>query len=347
MPFPAEHSARLRDPSAFDPKSFRRVNAKFGAGIDVIFGKLKGGKGTMVIQTIRFDAKKFTPEQVRTWLKDHKYSASVEAASGEAKKESITKSEQDGSHPSSHYLVVIDPAKPTTWHLRYRNKAGAIDRGLLGAAWAALHKGFRGNAYAGPNKAEAIAKLTKLYHGEGLKTPDETATKKELTASIAMATAAPFIYHQQPGELVITTKDGRDRWTLFSSSGFRDRDDEIVSTKALLADVNRADHDGDYGPLRFWHLVTKGKSGRSIGADIGDCDFNMVHGHILIESGTFRSPEIAQTVKENAPKLEVSIGFIHPAAEPDPDGVYYRIRRFERSIVPKGRVANRTTRLIL
>ena len=41
----------------------------------------------------------------------------------------------------------------------------------MGAAWAALHEGHRGNEYDGPGKSEAIAKLKKLYEREGMKPP--------------------------------------------------------------------------------------------------------------------------------------------------------------------------------
>lgn len=81
------------------------------------------------------------------------------------------KSEVDGKHPASHYLVVEDPESPTTWHLRYRNKAGEIDPGLVGGAWAATHGGYRGNKYEGPNKAEAIARLKRIYEQLGREPP--------------------------------------------------------------------------------------------------------------------------------------------------------------------------------
>lgn len=83
----------------------------------------------------------------------------------------VTKKEGDGNHPSSHYLVVEDATKPTTWHLRVRDASGKLDHGLMGAAWAALHGGYRGNKYQGPNKSQAISKLTKLYSQEGMPTP--------------------------------------------------------------------------------------------------------------------------------------------------------------------------------
>lgn len=86
---------------------------------------------------------------------------------------SETKSEGDGDHPASHYLVVEDPQKPTTWHLRVKDKAGKIDTRLLGAAHAALTKGYRGNKYEGPQSGKAMAKLRNLYKSAGLDWPEE------------------------------------------------------------------------------------------------------------------------------------------------------------------------------
>ncbi len=85
----------------------------------------------------------------------------------------VTKKEADCEHPASHYLVVEDPQKPTTWHLRVKNCSGELDHRLMGAAWAALHEGYRGNKYEGPNKEEAITKLKNLYKREGLETPSK------------------------------------------------------------------------------------------------------------------------------------------------------------------------------
>lgn len=83
------------------------------------------------------------------------------------------KSEQDGDHPSNHYLVVGDKEHPTTWHLPVRTNSGTADHNRMGAAWAALHGGYRGNKYGGPDKEAAIEKLKSLYREEGMKCPDE------------------------------------------------------------------------------------------------------------------------------------------------------------------------------
>jgi hypothetical protein len=117
---------------------------------------------------------------------------------------------------------------------------------------------------------------------------------------------------------------GRSRWVAQSSTAFADRDNKIVSTKALADDCAFADETGNYGPLRWWHTP---------GLDLGDCDFNAMHGRVLIESGTFRSPTIAQKVAQAADRLEISLGFLHLPSEPDASGVFHHIRRFEDVII--------------
>lgn len=82
-PYENEHAARIREPGDFEKDSFRRKN--ISKGIDIIIGKLKG-EDTMTTQAYRFDAKEFTAEEAKKWLKDHdiKY-ISFEAAKEEPK----------------------------------------------------------------------------------------------------------------------------------------------------------------------------------------------------------------------------------------------------------------------
>lgn len=91
-----------------------------------------------------------------------------------AEDKAVMKTEADGKHPAGHYLVVEDPQIVTTWHLQVRGLDGKPDHRLMGAAWAALHGGYRGNVYQGPNKAEAIAKLTALYNSEKMPIPGKS-----------------------------------------------------------------------------------------------------------------------------------------------------------------------------
>lgn len=102
----------------------------------------------------------------------------------------VTKSESWGSEPASSYLVVEDSQKTTTWHLAYK-KHGKIDRGLCGAAYAALTSNHRGQGYQGPNKAAALSKLRGIYKSQGWPLPGEKNMTfyTELTLS---AIARPF-----------------------------------------------------------------------------------------------------------------------------------------------------------
>lgn len=94
----------------------------------------------------------------------------------------MTKKEADGEHPASHYLVVEDAEKPGTWHLRVQDVDGNPDHRLMGAAWAALHQGYRGNRYDGPGKQAAIDKLRRLYEQEGMASP----VGKSITTAIKL-----------------------------------------------------------------------------------------------------------------------------------------------------------------
>jgi hypothetical protein len=75
--------------------------------------------------------------------------------------------------PAGAFLVVEDPSLTSTWHLPVKGCDGKPDHGLMGAAWAALHSGFRGNKYEGPGKQRAIARLRSMYKSEGLVPPGE------------------------------------------------------------------------------------------------------------------------------------------------------------------------------
>ena len=78
-PFPNEHAARQNDPDKY--KRFVRKKNEGGEGVDFIFGVMEDGKTEL--QSVRFDKGKFTPEQVKQWLKEHKLKEEVEEAKEE------------------------------------------------------------------------------------------------------------------------------------------------------------------------------------------------------------------------------------------------------------------------
>jgi len=70
MQYSSEHSARVRGPRRFDPKTMR--SKRLSKSIRVIVGNLRRGNGSMVVQAYRFARAAFTPLQARKWLKDHR-----------------------------------------------------------------------------------------------------------------------------------------------------------------------------------------------------------------------------------------------------------------------------------
>lgn len=222
------------------------------------------------------------------------------------------KQEGDTSYPASSYLVVEDAGQVSTWHLRVLDENGKPDRRQMGAAWAALHGGYRGNKYEGPQKQSAIDKLKKLYRDVGAATP---------TTKSSDSTVGTLSCHK--------TADGY-RWIVISSSAYQDRDGEWVSAKALAEYVERANATGQYGPLRFWHVN---------GADFGMTDGAMMIDEFLVETGTFYKEEYAQALQRNGP-LQVSIGFGFRPKDRDANGVFHSIEIVERSVVPLNRASN-------
>lgn len=69
MPFPNEHSCRVKDPADFQKGSFRRKN--IDNGIDLILGRLQG-ETTMTKQAYRFKKSVYTQAEAKEWLKKNK-----------------------------------------------------------------------------------------------------------------------------------------------------------------------------------------------------------------------------------------------------------------------------------
>lgn len=159
--------------------------------------------------------------------------------------------------------------------------------------------------------------------------------------------------------MVYKEADGTPRWLMVSSSSFRDRDREWVTSKALIEDEIRADlltevvgSDIGYGPLRWWHLgypylAVKGDWTSAVagpGIDLGWCDFSATHsteeGVSLVEGGTFVSKEVAAVVEANASILGASLTFAHPPDQPGRSKAFQDIRKVERSLLPQPHNSN-------
>lgn len=206
---------------------------------------------------------------------------------------------------------------------------GKLDSRHLAAAKAALTSNYRGHAYAGPNKSEALSKLKKLYSEAGL-----DWAGKEFTENTTL----------------ISNKetDGKYRWTMITGSAFQDRDGEIIETKAFERDCDEMELTGDYGELLWWHcdgtLHATDKEARPY-IPLGSCDTSFVYEELNIESGLYYSDVVGQYFTEHAKEFGASKSFWHKEDEPQ-DGVYYTyIRSKERSMLPRTKEANLLTRL--
>lgn len=243
------------------------------------------------------------------------------------------------------YLVVEDRTKPSTWHLQVR-KNGTPDHRLMGGAWAALHGGYRGNKYAGPQKTEALAKLRALYASEKMDVPTEKAA-----ALVADGPGPELCIPHAPSFTVYKDHTGAPRWLARTTTAYRDRDREILEEAGLDQDSQRMTTTKQYGPLRWWHVGRPDALDPTApwgpGLDIGACDFSMQIGRTRVESGTFKDTAIAQKIAATADQYELSPGFFHAADQPDSAGVFGAIHTFERSLVPirYGRASNLFTGL--
>ena len=149
----------------------------------------------------------------------------------------ITKSEEDGDHPASHYLYVGDPDHPTTWKIRVRDVSGAVDRGLLGPAHAALTVGWRGQDADIPeaDKAKCLAKLKKLYTAEDMDWPEDKEEAGQKARIIAQAEAVAAQYEAKITAIVAGAKAGR-RLSAASKQTLQHHVDTLEALKQDLID---------------------------------------------------------------------------------------------------------------
>jgi len=279
----------------------------------------------------------------------------------------VTKTESDGEHPASHYLVVEDPEKVTTWHLRVKNMDGDLDHRLMGASWAALHEGYRGNVYEGPGKQAAIAKLKKFYDQEDMELPGEKAGRRIRGEKVdilktlhekfndVMATIKDLIsfadyddqkpkewFEKAEGIKSLKLKDGRAGLLTWTTNAFKDREDEIFTTKSLEDLVDRYFEKEVKGIYDFWHIP---------GSDFADVIWQGVSGRFLAEIGIFHDSEVGQAFKqvfidypdghpEVAPEgWGCSHGFKY-RSEDRADGVYEWFDKEKSTVLPASAAAN-------
>jgi len=141
---------------------------------------------------------------------------------------------------------------------------------------------------------------------------------------------------------VVKGVDGKDWWLAFSATAFLDREEEIISRKAMDYGVADADRTGERGDLRLFHLP---------GSRVGSKEVQLREGCFLIEAGRWDETDVAvaakSSLKESPEKWKTSIGFEYNA-DYFVGGIYTdQVRFLETSIVSANRAANPFTAIIV
>lgn len=100
MPYPNEHSCRIRQPGEFEQKSFRRIKQ---GKLSIIIGRLKG-KTTTTTQAFRYPKDDWSEAEARKHCKEQ--DGSFEPASSQAQEMKIK--EMDYLNPEDNPLIKIE-----------------------------------------------------------------------------------------------------------------------------------------------------------------------------------------------------------------------------------------------
>lgn len=229
---------------------------------------------------------------------------------------------------AADYLV-WDP-ETKTGHLPIAKTAGTPDRGLAGAAWAALFSpgGFRGNPYSGPKKEEAQRKLRALYNRMDWPMPGA----KDLVAALTK--------ELQRGIKAFTK--GKDQYiVIWTTNAFKDREGEIFSQKSIEDYVTRRDQTGIKDRVWFWHVK---------GTDFATVEWQGVIGKFLVEVAKVDKTVYGQKMfhalqhPEEYPQLlpegwGSSHGYLYRASDKH-KGVYSFFEKYESTVLPYHRASN-------
>ena len=141
---------------------------------------------------------------------------------------------------------------------------------------------------------------------------------------------------------VVKTLDGDDWLVTWTTNAFKDREKQIITTKALEDYVERHEKDDVKGEYWFWHIK---------GSRFGEIQWQGVAGRFLVEAGPFDDTPMGKAVKEflagnpnGHPEIApfgwgTSHGFFVKEGDED-DDVFDWIEKYESTILPVHKAAN-------
>lgn len=263
--------------------------------------------------------------------------------------------EAKASAPSSpdDYAYVPDEKKSSTWKLQIQDAEH-----IAGAITALQPGGYRGQKVEIPASAmggvkrrisSAIAKLPDGDTKDNLK--KRLAAVKEYSEEKAVNEDGLFnrIWEriqtrltpekEQQAFTVFKTTDGKDHWIARYTNNFKDRDNEIISEKALSDYVTRVNM-GVVPKPELWDWHTKGTRH-------GQADDVFGIGHFVYAIGHYDDTEIGKQAaaydRKHAKEIALSHGFTAPKWS-FKDGIYEVANTFEITKLPKGRESNPYTK---
>lgn len=236
--------------------------------------------------------------------------------------------------------------------LPYRDKDGKIDLPHLRNAISRANqvKDAEGNTIPEEQVEKIRARARKILDEntseKGVTNKDNCVimSPEESVLSKAIQTVKNLFQKKTPdiSAPLFTIKDGsRYRWVSVSSTAFKDREDDIISREAYQKDVQPREGE-DYGPLLFWHLPI----------ELGRCDFRMVDGVCMVESGLWDDGPMGTAARKELAKdphtWGISLGFLYDSSTAEKniviEGQTVRnlirdIKTVERSVLPVDQAA--------
>jgi len=156
---------RQRNPGDFDQKSFRTIDIDKKKGIKAVVGKLKGGTGSMTVQTLIFP-KKMGKDAAKKWASDHDYKASEEVDGMEdTKSENVWTQKYIAGLPNTSFLHIDTGADgKVARHFPYREADGKVNSERFKSELARISK----SNISEENKRKIIAKARRIAKDAGI-----------------------------------------------------------------------------------------------------------------------------------------------------------------------------------
>lgn len=222
-----------------------------------------------------------------------------------------------------------------------KTAGGPPDRGLAGAAWAALFSpaGFRGNKYEGPNKAKAQAKLKKIYAENDWPEPASGGKEVKLLQLSSQIINPNLLNH---GIKAVVSPAGKELLVLWTMNAFEDREGEAFSTKAIQDYVDRHDVNPQAKDrVWFWHVK---------GTDFATIEWQDMVGRFLVEVAAvddtayghkmFNAIQHPEQHRDVLPQgWGTSHGYLYSGAD-RLDRVYDFFEKYETTVLPAERASN-------